>query len=65
MTDQQVERFLGQPAIITLRVGTIFTGSLVANRDGTYGVAPLLGRSETQQYVQRFRADEMASIAPI
>jgi hypothetical protein len=62
MTDAEVELFLGEPGITTLRNGNTFTGPLKANGDGTYSVDMGLGELENRDFVQRFMAAEIESI---
>jgi hypothetical protein len=66
MTDQEVEPFLGKPAMTRVRnVSSPFTGRLRANGDGTYSVDSGFGPSEHKDIVQRFTAADIESIRPL
>jgi hypothetical protein len=66
MTDDQVARFLGTPALVTVAGRQApLTGPLRHNDDGSYSIDSGLGTLENPSFVQRFSAAEIMEIRPL
>lgn len=65
MTERDLQAHRDQPVVVKLRGGSILTGALKENGDGTFGIRSPLGPRENPAYAVRpFRPEDVERVIP-